>query len=1080
MAIDEQIERVRDWARSGADLFDPDAAVESEALWRSLRSIHPEEAPMALRRQLHSGYSTLGLFHHLRYQSGHDPVDLAKAVVCFDADDHSMVTPLEGLVGEFADPHEQGRLGALLLEAWPVSHENALLDASILLLRCSGAGMADLCLAYRWRYERTGSAGDLDRAIETGEKAAAVEPGPQAWLNLAEAYELRHSASPDPLAVRRRIELLDRVVRVDNEAHHKLAAAYLALHEQTGDADALDKAVRHAEQGSDPTELGAALFRRFQCRGSLPDLERAAALIDEDELGQANLVGAVSILLARYEYGGDRSNLDRAVRLGDQVLAALPDNQTRRDAVLRVISQALHRRYLSTGSKADLERATTLARWAFSARSPEFAKGAANLAEVLLGRYARSGVLAELDEAVRLAEDLVVDGCPAEYRAILARARHARHMVTRTPQDLADAIELGERAVSETLAHEIALPGRQVDLAAAFRTRHAEFADPSDLDRAAHLAGQAVRDTLDTHVDMPRRLSVLAATHLDRYRARLDLADLETATRLGERAWRHATTLADQRRRLRLAAAFADALFVQVDGGGDIAPVTLADLIEDVTGSPSAEPADQVAGQHAIGRLALAAQRPDLAVPILDAAVALLPALSPRESGWTDRQLRVSDPSGLVEAAVSAHCAIGDPAGAVVTAELGRGVLLAAEANTRVDLAELRERRPRLADRFEWVCERLNAPDFPVEERKRWWADYDTRLEEIRVVPGFEDFLAAPTVEDLRPRAGTTVLLNADRHGGHAVLLGSKGAPRQVDLPDLVNVEGQVGELVDAMADEDLQRRLRRSRVVTEVLGWLWDAVVEPVVQALPAAAGPHRVWWVPTGALGLLPLHAAGRPDRPGALDLLVSSFMPSSRALADILRRRPAQSRRQLVVTVQTTQGKDDLREAAAEGAMLGGTQLQDAGAVADSVLTALTESNWAHFACHAVADPVEPAAGGLQLSDGTLTLPEIGGLRLKDAELAYLSACSTANHGVRHANEVLHLASAFQLAGFRHVVATLWPLKDHIAAKAASAFYRRLPNGPQAGDAAQVLRGVTLDLRATYSDRPDLWATLVHSGP
>lgn len=157
-----------------------------------------------------------------------------------------------------------------------------------------------------------------------------------------------------------------------------------------------------------------------------------------------------------------------------------------------------------------------------------------------------------------------------------------------------------------------------------------------------------------------------------------------------------------------------------------------------------------------------------------------------------------------------------------------------------------------------------------------------------------------------------------------------------------------------------------------------------------------------------------------------------------------------------------------------------MQDTDAVTDSVRAALTRSTWAHFACHAVADPVSPAEGGLLLHDRILRLPEIGGLPLAEAELAYLSACSTANHGIRHADEVLHLASAFQLAGFRHVVATLWPLGDKIATEAARAFYHHLPDSPVVDDAATVLHQVTRDLRASHPDRPDLWAALVHSGP
>jgi CHAT domain-containing protein len=43
---------------------------------------------------------------------------------------------------------------------------------------------------------------------------------------------------------------------------------------------------------------------------------------------------------------------------------------------------------------------------------------------------------------------------------------------------------------------------------------------------------------------------------------------------------------------------------------------------------------------------------------------------------------------------------------------------------------------------------------------------------------------------------------------------------------------------------------------------------------------------------------------------------------------------------------------------------------------------------------------------------------------AQLAFLSACQTARNPARDLlDEAIHLASAFQLAGYPHVVGTLW---------------------------------------------------------
>ena len=80
----------------------------------------------------------------------------------------------------------------------------------------------------------------------------------------------------------------------------------------------------------------------------------------------------------------------------------------------------------------------------------------------------------------------------------------------------------------------------------------------------------------------------------------------------------------------------------------------------------------------------------------------------------------------------------------------------------------------------------------------------------------------------------------------------------------------------------------------------------------------------------------------------------------------------------------------------------------------------------------------------------------------------------------DEAIHLTSAFQLAGFRHVIASLCPIEDRIAAEAAGLFYRMLPDSPDASTGATAPQDVTHNLRTEYPDHPDLGAALIHHGP
>ncbi|MDG6108283.1 CHAT domain-containing protein [Dactylosporangium aurantiacum] len=1126
MSIEELIVRVTAWVEeyrwSGdpAALLDTTAQRDAAALWRVVRGVDPDTASAPLEALFLKACHALGLLHYWRHRASAGDrrhAELARALVCLEvvADDHHAVpAELHPLVGRFTDPDAQAEAAVALLAASVRLPDPALLDAVILLMTVAaqappprdprrGARLSHLCLALRRRHERDGAAADLDAAVTAGEEAVEIadgrgEPAPEAWSNLAAAYRCRHRLRGRAGDLRRAVDLLERrlaVTGADPAALAELGEAYRQRYEQTGDPAYVERAVALADQAvtrageqASPAllaTLGGALLRRYERTGARPDLWRAADLSERIVAGLrpdvadrgAHLAAAASVLLKRYERSRSREDVHRAVDLYEQALSTLPDDDRARPPLLRGLAGALHQRHLTTGDGADLERAVTLAGWALAAVPPGHPERAAATMEAVavhLTRYARTGVLADLAYAVDQAETVLAAGGPPPWLSTLGDAYQQRYVVTGDVADLDRAIALGERAAVGT---DFALAARQVRLATAYWRRHRGADRKSDLDRAVELGERAVSGTPADHVELPGRLSLLAEMRLDRYRIGGTTADADAAADLGERAL--ASAPADHPGRSLFTATVCVAHLER--GAAALDPARLRDLAAGVAEARGTAPLDRIAAHHAAGSLALAAGDATLAVQLLDRAVALLPSAAPREAGWADQQHRLGRQAGLVGDAVAAHCAAGDPRGAVEVAELGRGVLLASQANTRVDLVELADRDPRLADRFGWVCDRLNTPDFPADERRRWWADYDALLIEIRQLPGLEEFLAAPRLAGLRPAVagGCAVLVNASRHRGDAVVVRPDAEPSLVELPALrlSDVDTWVTALLGAFEGEpSLAGVLRRGRVVREVLDWLEETVVGPVVATLPATeAAPCRVWWLPTGLLGLLPLHAAGT-----APDLLVSSYIPSLRALRTARDRPPTTRRRRLTVALPHTPGLAALPGAAREAAALGGTVLTDGQATADRVVPAIEAATWAHFACHGVLDPTSQADSGLRLFDRTLRLPEVGGLRLAEAELAYLSACSTANHGIRYADEVLHLASAFQFAGFRHVVACLWPLDDGIARKAARAFYKGLPDAPVADGAATVLRQVIRRLRAANPDRPDLWAPLIHSGP
>jgi CHAT domain-containing protein/tetratricopeptide (TPR) repeat protein len=126
--------------------------------------------------------------------------------------------------------------------------------------------------------------------------------------------------------------------------------------------------------------------------------------------------------------------------------------------------------------------------------------------------------------------------------------------------------------------------------------------------------------------------------------------------------------------------------------------------------------------------------------------------------------------------------------------------------------------------------------------------------------------------------------------------------------------------------------------------------------------------------------------------------------------------------------------------------------------------------HFATHGFADERLPMNSGLVLTtpdrndelaeDGFLQAWEIfEGVRL-EADLVVLSACDSGRGKELGGEGLLSLTRAFQFAGARAVVASLWQVADEGSAELMTRFYRHLKNGEAAADA---LREAQLEIVA-----------------
>jgi CHAT domain-containing protein len=117
-----------------------------------------------------------------------------------------------------------------------------------------------------------------------------------------------------------------------------------------------------------------------------------------------------------------------------------------------------------------------------------------------------------------------------------------------------------------------------------------------------------------------------------------------------------------------------------------------------------------------------------------------------------------------------------------------------------------------------------------------------------------------------------------------------------------------------------------------------------------------------------------------------------------------------------------------------------------------------------------------------DGILTAEEVASLNLSGVEWAVLSACDTGLGEIKAGEGVFGLRRAFQIAGARTVIMSLWSVED----RAAMTWMRALYEGRLARnlDTAAAVREASLTVlrqrRARgQSTHPFYWAGFVASG-
>ncbi|MFF4796195.1 CHAT domain-containing protein, partial [Streptomyces sp. NPDC001276] len=795
----------------------------------------------------------------------------------------------------------------------------------------------------------------------------------------------------------------------------------------------------------------------------------------------SNLAAVLSMLFART---GQVQALEEAIELGRQAVAAAPHNHSHRAQALSSLEHTLHLLSLRTGRVEVLEEAVELGRQAVAvaaSHEDDLHRDTqlGGLGSALRSLFDRTGRVEVLEEAVELGRQAVAatpHNHTRRHLHLINLVLTLQDLFTRTGrmEVLEEAVELGRQAVAATPDND---PDRAMclstlgvaQLSLFDRTGRVEV-----LEEAVELGRQAVAATPDDHPHRAGPLNNLgvAVRRLFERTGRVEV--LEEAVELGRQAV--AATPDDHPDRALHLSNLGDTLHNPANGASS------ADALDEAFRCYR-EAADNTAGETFVrirayrrfAQLAFSRGPQQSALDAMESAIELVAALAPGSLARADREHQIGRLQGLAGEAAAAALAADQPARAVELLERTRGILAADTLGMRSpDMVRLREQAPHLADELGQLRTRLDMLDglrpavaqilWPVRGMSRLLAEdrrdahraWQRLLERIRSLPSFEYFLQAPPIDELARHAhdGPLVFVATSPIRCDALILtDTPGNPVQVvplnDLTHEVAVERTI-QLHTALTATTNPRlapaaRAEAQRDIFTIQAWLWDTITEPVLTHLGHTAPPPanepwpRVWWCPVGVLAFLPLHAAGHhTDSPVGQtaprtvpERVVSSYATTVRALGHARSHVPdTTARTTLIVPVATPSGVAPLagvrKETTAITALIPDANLLPTP-TRNAVLQALPGQRIAHFSCHGHSDWTAPASSRLILTDhetAPLTITDIAALRLT-ADLAYLSACDTSVTVPRLADESLHITGAFHLAGYQHVVGTLWSI-------------------------------------------------------
>lgn len=874
----------------------------------------------------------------------------------------------------------------------------------------------------------------------------------------------------------------------------------------------------------DQAELDTALQEHREAMEALKPTE-PNALIYLSDFGPA--------LMRVYEQTGDRRSLDASVEAQRRAAEQTPPGHVRKAERLNTLAFALLTLHESAGDPGTLDEAISTSRAAVATADPGHIHRASCLYGLAYGLFRRGELrrtLLDFDEAAVLADE-AVKATPEGHTYLATRlAFYAQTLcclpsvakLEKADEDLARAashlrhddpdwalIESNHGALLEALAGFLGDAGPEP------RRRAAE---------AVRLTREAADATRPRHSEYLGRLLNFVVASATLARLNRDPAVLEDPLRRCEAVQDAAETGLPY---TLLEPGRAYALACQHELTGEAGPAAAAiEAYQRAAADTRLAVFRRLDAAQAGANLAARCGETGRGLELYALAIDLLDSAAWRGIERRDQERLLAQYAGLPSDAAAMAVTASQPETAVEFLERGRGVLLDRLLDDSADLARLNQIDSGRARQFENLRRDLDGivmPDLEADEfdlplrppeqeseadqRSALARQLDDLVSEIRALAGCRDLFRSPSFPDMHAAIGTrsVAIINVSAYRCDALIVNPDGVAI-TPLPGLTKQDAEhVAQFFRTRAKE-APRQDRAGQVAREELAdrltWLWDTMAEPILRdigmtdAVSGEAQVPRLYWCPTGPAVFLPLHAAGyhsersQPAPRTVIDRTESVYIAKLRALAP---HWPDQAVSQetsqppLIVSMPTTPGWPPLGNAEAEADHLlsifpGAAHLSDGAATRDAVLAGMGSHCWFHFAVHGVTNDRTPVDGGLQLSDGRLTIRELAERRLPDARFTYLSACATYQGSPAIPDEAVTVGTALCIAGCQNVIAALWPVADDHTADFARRMYEHLVTAGEGipvlhpENSARALRETACALRNAQPDQPERWAAFV----